>query len=168
MPPMRTVINRLLPLALLCLPLLAGCMAVLGYNPTPEELEAIKRGEDPRARERHPAKDGTRADGGKGVEKPPEVPKDQQPGPATATILRWTSSATLTVEAEGRLMVVALPGVDTPADFAAAERARMNAEDAFPYGTAIRLSYPVKDKAGKTIYRDADDRLLAEIKKDVP
>ncbi len=168
MHPMKFTLKQLLSPALLCLPLLAGCMAVLGYNPTPEELEAIKRGEDPRARERQPVKDGARADGGKGVEKPPEAPRDQQPGPATATVLRWTSSATLTVEAEGRLMVVALPGVETPADFAAAERARMNAEDAFPYGTAIRLSYPVKDRAGKTIYRDADDRLLAEIRRDAP
>jgi hypothetical protein len=31
--------------------LMTGCMAVLGYEPTPSELEAIRRGEDPRANE---------------------------------------------------------------------------------------------------------------------
>ena len=56
---------RLLILACLSF-CLSGCIAVLGYEPTPAELEAIKRGEDPRAgeAEREAEREGDREGGG--------------------------------------------------------------------------------------------------------
>ncbi|MCC6574260.1 MAG: hypothetical protein IT462_10760 [Planctomycetes bacterium] len=161
---MPIVKNTLLVLALTGA-MLSGCR-VIGYQPTDEEAEALARGEDPRANEKKPKEPSKTP--AKTPEKQPETPREQVAGPARATVLRWTTNASLTVEAEGKLQVVVLPGVAVPGEYGSAERARMNAEESFPYGTPIKLSYPTKDKDGKTIYRDADDRLLATIEKDVP
>lgn len=155
------------------LPLLAGCMGVIGYYPTEEELEAIKRGENPRAKANQPARDGKAGDSGKSARRDggnvePTPPPEQTPGPVRGVVLRWVSAASVNIEAEGRLHVVVIPGVVVPQEYSAAERARMNAEDEYPYGTAVILTYPRRDAAGKTVYRDNEDRLLAKIERDKP
>ena len=137
---------------------LSGCMAVLGYNPTEAELEAIRRGEDPRANE---GKAGPAPDG-KPAEEKPALPAEQTPGPATATVLRWLDASTLSIEAEGRRQTVLIQGDNFATTEAAARAldARMNAHT---YGSSVRLAYPVKDAAGKPVYRDAQGNLLAVI-----
>lgn len=142
---------------------LSGCMAVLGYEPTPAELEAIKRGEDPRANEGENRE--TTGNAGQPGEEPeePRYAREQEPGPADGTVLRWMDSATVVVEAGGAREVVAIVGEskrDSAFDEQVALDDRMNK---WTYGSYVKLSYPVKNDEGGTIYRDAEGRLLALI-----
>jgi hypothetical protein len=133
---------------------------VLGYNPTEAELEAIRRGEDPRADEGKPAPEGRPAK--KRAAEAPALPAEQSVGPATAMVLRWLDVSTLSIEADGKRQTVLIQGVN----FATAEAAtraldaRMNAHT---YGSSVRLIYPLKDAAGNAIYRDAQGNLLARV-----
>lgn len=144
-------------------------MAVLGYEPTPEELEAIRRGEDPRANEgKEPPPSNAPAANGR-PRRPPDnraVPDDATPaetGPASCVILRWLDSATVSVEAEGRREVVALAGLSAQEDAASEERALSDRMNRWTYGTAARLRYPLKDAKGQVVYRDTEGRLLAAL-----
>lgn len=145
---------------------LTGCMAVLGYEPTPAELEAIRRGEDPRANEgdsRETTGNAGQPANEAGEPEEPAYSPEQTPGPEQATILRWLDSATVVVEADGAREVVALFGEsvrESAFDEQVALDDRMNK---WTYGSYVRLSYPVKNDEGDTIYRDAEGRLLAVI-----
>ncbi len=144
---------------------LTGCLAVIGYEPTPEELEALRRGEDPRAHENeqaqvnepeHPAR--TTREGGQ-----PAVATDQQPGPSQGIVLRWKDSATLVIEAAGAAEVVALAGEKASTDHDAEQRALNRRMNEWTYGMTVNLRYPTRDASGAVIYRDADGRLVAAI-----
>ena len=148
---------------LIALPLilvLGGCMAVLGYEPTPAELEAIKRGEDPRANEgedeRTAGESGVAEDGETGGprEERSVVEPDQDGGPSQGTVLRWMDAETLVIEADSKREVVLVANTSNDLD------ALM---DKYTYGTTVRLSYPNKDARGEVVYRDAQGRLLANI-----
>jgi hypothetical protein len=154
--------------ALICLSLAlatSGCMTVLGYEPTPAELEAIRRGEDPRAGEdERREKRGNAGESGETVDKTePESPKEGAPGPNEGTILRWIDSATVVIEANEQRETVLIAG-EAPREDMSDEQAvlddRMNR---WTYGTSVRLSYPVKDKQGQPIYRDSRGNLIANI-----
>jgi hypothetical protein len=148
--------------ALICLSLAlatSGCMTVLGYEPTPAELEAIRRGEDERREKR-----GNAGESGETVDKTePESPKEGAPGPNEGTILRWIDSATVVIEANEQRETVLIAG-EAPREDMSDEQAvlddRMNR---WTYGTSVRLSYPVKDKQGQPIYRDSRGNLIANI-----
>jgi hypothetical protein len=140
---------------------LGGCMAVLGYEPTPAELEAIKRGEDPRAGE------GSRNTAGQAGE--PEEPGQsdpettRRPGPSEGTVLRWLDYATLVIEADGNREVVHLAD-EVPPESVPDENALLDERmNRWTYGSFVRLTYPLSDPEGATIYRDADGRLLARL-----
>lgn len=150
-----------------CLILLtSGCMAVLGYEPTPAELEMIRRGEDPRANEDE-ARDTT-GNAGEGETRPgepeqPRIPRQQQPGPAGGTVLRWMDSATVVVEVNDEREVVRLAG-ERPRDSAFDEQVALDDHmNKWTYGAWVRLSYPLRGDDGSPIYRDAEGRLLATI-----
>jgi hypothetical protein len=144
-------------------------MAVLGYEPTPAELEMIRRGEDPRAGEderRAEAAERREKEGAAGESREkgePAYVEGAEPGPAEGTILRWLDSATVVIEANERRETVALAGQTTKPDsgdeYAALDE-RMNR---WTFGTPVRLAYPVKDKQGRPIYRDERGNLLATI-----
>ncbi|MCL4729267.1 MAG: hypothetical protein KJ044_02365 [Planctomycetes bacterium] len=149
--------HALAMLALL-LPLAGGCMAVLGYEPTPEELEAIRRGEDPRANESRAPKPANNAPANS-----PEQQTPQDTAPSEGIILRWIDAVTVVIEAENLSHVVRIPNqrFATLEAEAAAFRERM---DRYTYGTAVRLVYPVKDKLGRPVWRDEEGNLLAEVR----
>ncbi|MBX3475696.1 MAG: hypothetical protein KF754_15100 [Planctomycetes bacterium] len=148
------------PALLVCVVLLCGgCMAVLGYEPTDEELEAIRRGEDPRANEGKPGNEKP----GPADNRPraPEPEPDRQPGPDRGVVLRWVDASTVVIEADARSMVVRIPG-----EFASIEaesRAFNDRMNKWTYGTEVRLVYPLRDAGGQPKYRDAEGNLLAEI-----
>lgn len=151
---------------LACVPLimvLSGCLAVLGYEPTPAELEAIKRGEDPRANESRSSETGASQpqDPADAVEQPASA--EQSPGPLRGTVLRWIDSATVVVEAEGAREVVALAGEATRESAFEEQTALDDRMNRWTYGSAVTLTYPVKDARGETVYRDSEGRLLAHI-----
>lgn len=139
-------------LLLLLMLLSSGCMAVIGYIPTDEELAAIRRGEDPRAGER-PAPAAVAE---------PETPPPQPAGPETALVLRWVEADKLIVEAQGRRQTVLIQG-DNFASEAARERALNERMNRHTYGAGIRLVFPLRDAAGATIFRDSQGNLLARI-----
>lgn len=151
----------LFAMAAFLLPLLGGCMAVIGYEPTEAELEAIRRGEDPRANEGKEPKPENNQPANNSRQ--PEVPQDQKQGPDQGTVLRWVDARTVVIEAEERSQVVLIQG-DKFETVEAESRAFNDRMNQWTYGTAIRLTYPVKDKAGKPVYRDAEGNLLAEIR----
>ncbi len=136
---------------------LSGCIAVLGYEPTPEELAAILRGEDPRADEFQPAARATTAP------EPAPAATAQLDAPERGTVLRWRDSSTLVIEADGRAEVVALVGERALADHEAEQRALSSRMNLWTYGKAVRLTYPKRDASGGVIYRDGEGRLLARI-----
>lgn len=146
---------RLAPL-LLVLAALSGC-TVLGYVPTDAELEAILRGEDPRANEDEAAP--------KPKPRPPPAPPEVtgEAGPSRGTVLRWIDAATLVIEADDRRERVRLFRVTVPADPARAERALDQAMNRYTYGAAIRLRYPGRTRKGETVYRNAEGDLIATI-----
>jgi hypothetical protein len=159
---------RTLILASLALSL-SGCMTVLGYEPTPAELEAIRRGEDPRANENARRQQGnageSREQSGKGDTQPSAMnPQgDRNEGPAEGTVLRWIDSATVVIEADSHRETVALVGRKALDDLGREQDALDAHMERWTYGTRVQLQYPVKDKQGEVIYRDADGRLLATI-----
>ena len=165
---------RLLILACLSF-CLSGCIAVLGYEPTPAELEAIKRGEDPRAgeaeREAEREKARTDQNGNAGESGEPTTRTNsttygvdpKEVGPKQGTVLRWLDSATVVIEADSRRETVALPGVKASEDLAAEQNALNDRMDRWTYGTPVTLRYPLQDKRGEVIYRDSEGRLLANI-----
>lgn len=154
---------------------LSGCIAVLGYEPTPAELEAIKRGEDPRAgeAEREAEREKARADqkGNAGESGEPTSRTNSttygvdptEAGPKQGTVLRWLDSATLVIEADSRRETVALPGVQASEDMAAEQTALNDRMDRWTYGKSVTLRYPLQNKQGDVIYRDSEGRLLANI-----
>jgi hypothetical protein len=138
---------------------------VIGYEPTPEELEALRRGEDPRAHEselaqvnepEQPAR--TTREGGQ-----PPASMSQQPGPSQGIVLRWKDSATLVIEAAGAAEVVALAGEKPSADHDAEQRALNRRMNEWTYGMTVTLRYPTRDASGAVIYRDAQGQLVATI-----
>ena len=137
---------------------LSGCMTVLGYEPTPAELEMIKRGEDPRANE---GETDERTGGESAVaetkaeEERPIFEADQSEGPRTGTVLRWLNSDTLIVEADSKREVVVVANMTSDLD------ALM---DTYTYGTQVSLTYPRRNARGEVIYRDDQGRLLANIR----
>jgi hypothetical protein len=167
--------STLLIALLLCL---SGCMAVLGYEPTPSELEAIRRGEDPRAgeaernAERNAARESTRGNAGESTSNEPGKPAkprepgystDETPGPSEGVVLRWVDSATVEIEVGLDRETVTLHGVkplENSFDEQAALDDRMNR---WTYGSFVRLTYPLRTEQGKTIYRDDRGRLIASI-----
>lgn len=154
---------------LTCLCLLlstAGCMAVLGYEPTPAELEVIRRGEDPRANEG----EQKQGNAGESAELNRERPvannwnsAEQAPAPTEGTVLRWVDSATVVIEADARRETVALPGESAAEDFGEEQRRLDKRMNRWTYGTQVRLAYPTKNEKGEVIYRDGQGRLLAHI-----
>lgn len=170
-------------LAVLCLLLPVGCGKVLGYYPTEAELDAIQRGEDPRAnesskpKEKPSEKDRPRdATGGLdnsgnerntnsgGAGEKPEEPSTR--GPGTGVVLRWVDCGLVIVEAEGKRERVRMPGVEVPRDYTEAQDALNQRREDFPSGTKLLLSYPKKSADGKvTIYRNNEGDLLANIRK---
>lgn len=147
-----------------CLVLLtSGCIAVLGYEPTPAELEMIRRGEDPRANENDSVDTtGNAGEGGTETVEPTNT-VEQKPGPEQGTVLRWMDSATVVVEVDNRREVVSLVGEkarESAFDERVALDDRMNK---WTYGTWVRLSYPLTDNEGAPIYRDPQGHLLATI-----
>ncbi|MCB9895479.1 MAG: hypothetical protein H6839_13610 [Planctomycetes bacterium] len=154
----------------LCLILLtSGCMAVLGYEPTPAELDAIRRGEDPRANEseRKQGSAGESTDTGQTTESPRKstytTPTDE-PAPQEGTVLRWMDSATLVIEAGDRRETVLIQGASVSEDFGEEQRQLDERMNEWTYGTPVRLTYPVKDDKGEVIFRDEQGRLLATIR----
>ena len=164
-PRYHSVMLRLL--TCLCLMLTtAGCMAVLGYEPTPAELEAIRRGEDPRANE------GEQKQGNAGESAQVERDRpagnnwnsaEQAPAPTEGTVLRWVNSVTLVIEAADRRETVALAGESESDDFEFEQRRLDERMNRWTYGTTVRLAYPTKNEKGEPVYRDAQGRLLARI-----
>lgn len=161
-------------LRVLCLPLVllaSGCMTVLGYEPTPAELEAIRRGEDPRAgeeermAERREARERREKEGsaGESASREPEYKEGAEPGPAEGTVLRWLDSATVVIEANGQRETVALAGETAHADSGDEYIALDDRMNRWTYGTTVRLTYPAEDKQGRPIYRDSRGRLIATI-----
>ncbi|MBX3460796.1 MAG: hypothetical protein KF696_12685 [Planctomycetes bacterium] len=148
---------------LIMLPLLASC-TVLGYEPTPEELEAIRRGEDPRANEQPRQGNGGEQPEGRDPQKPREAPVDQPPGPLSGIVLRWVNSAVLVIEAEGKRETVALAG-EAPLEDGWDEERRLDERmNKWTYGTQVTLEYPTRNGKGETIYRDGHGRLVAIIR----
>lgn len=147
---------------LLILPLLAAC-TVLGYEPTEAELEAIRRGEDPRANEK--PREGNAGETPAGEKSSPnrETPREQPPGPEKGTVLRWVNSATLVIEAGGKRETVALPGEAPLPDGWDEERRLDERMNKWTYGTQVKLTYPTRDDKGGVIYRDGNGRLVASI-----
>ena len=134
-------------------------MAVLGYNPTEEELAAIRRGEDPRAGE------ASRKAGARPEKAPAEAetaPEKQAAGPAHALVLRWFEAGRVSVEVEGRRLTVLIQK-DEFASEAEAARALDLRMTTYTYGTRVKLTYPVRDAQGNTVFRDAQGNLLAII-----
>jgi hypothetical protein len=147
---------------ILTLPLaLGGCLAVIGYEPTPEEVEALQRGEDPRANEQPRQASG--GEPARSVENTRPEPKEQPTGPADGTVLRWLDSATLVIEANARREVVALVGESVRTDLWDEQQALDERMNRWTYGKSIRLNYPRHTETGTTIYRDGEGRLLATI-----
>ena len=145
--------------------LTSGCMAVLGYEPTPSELEAIRRGEDPRAteaeiRERNA---GESSESTSTERDPVFAARSDDPAPLEGTVLRWMDSATVVIESGDRRETVALPGIEPSEDFGEEQRLLDDRMNRWTYGSNVRLSYPVKDDKGEVVYRDSQGRLLATI-----
>jgi hypothetical protein len=149
----------------------SGCMAVLGYEPTPTELAAIRRGEDPRAgeeertAERREARERREKEGnaGESATSEPRYEEDAEPGPTEGTVLRWLDSATVVIEANAQRETVALAGETAHADSGEEYIALDDRMNRWTYGTPVRLTYPVKDQQGRPIYRDTRGRLVATI-----
>lgn len=161
-----SAMTRLWLVLLLVLPLLGGCMAVIGYDPTDEELEAIRRGEDPRANEgKQPAANAVEGNrqGQGGQPERPKAEAEQPPGPSQGTVLRWMDASTVVIEAENRREVVKIQG-DNFASYADESRALDERMNTFTYGSLIRLTYPQTGSEGKPVYRDAEGNLLARIR----
>ncbi len=133
---------------------LTGCLAVLGYEPTPDEIEAIKRGEDPRANEDR--RTAGESESEPATEQPVFTADQDEPGPAAGTILRWVSAREVIIEADEKRERVARADAEPGDDL----DALMNR---YTYGTPVRLGYPVTDSEGGTVYRDGQGRLLATI-----
>lgn len=168
---------------LLCLLTPCGCGKVIGYYPTEAELDAIQRGEDPRANESGtPApkpkegdrkRDTTGGLEGSGKERGPNSSgaggagdEARDAGPSSAVVLRWIDCSLLIVEGEGKRERVRIPGAALPEDLAEANDALNAMREKYPSGTKLALSYPVKSQDGKsTIYRSKDGDLLAQITK---
>lgn len=138
--------------------LLCGCMAVLGYEPTDAELEAIRRGEDPRAGEAE--REAEREQQAEVREAEAREAAKGPPAPAEGQVVRWMDSMTLVIEADARREVVAVIDDKLDLEDRWAVDERMNN---FTYGMWVRLRYPLTDDAGEVIYRDHEGRLLAEI-----
>lgn len=134
--------------------LLSGCMAVIGYYPTEEELAALRRGEDPRANE------GARRES-TGGQPEAAAPAADEAAPSSGKVLRWIDSATVAIEANSRREVVALAGYSKPADAEEERRAKDRHMDRWTYGKAVTLSYPLRDGQGSTLHRDGEGRLMA-------
>lgn len=148
-------------IAALLLPLLGGCMAVIGYEPTDDELEAIRRGEDPRANEgSNPPANNAPANN---QPRQPEPEVEQTQGPAEGTVLRWVDASTVIIEAENRSHVVRIAG-DKFETTEAESRAFNDRMNKWTYGTVVQLSYPLKDKQGNQLFRDSEGNLLAQIR----
>ncbi len=157
---------RLWLILLLVLPLLGGCMAIIGYDPTDEELDAIRRGEDPRAHENNQPADNSVQGNRQGQGGQPDRPKaeaEQLPGPGEGTVLRWMDASTLVIEAESRREVVKIQG-DEFATTSEESRALNDRMNTYTYGTLVRLTYPQTGSEGKPVYRDAEGNLLARIR----
>jgi len=142
-------------------------MAVLGYEPTPAELAAIQRGEDPRAGEDERRE--TRGNAGESETRDPPKPKepgfsdDRTPGPSEGTVMRWLDSATLIVEVGLDRETVTLFG-EKPLENTFHEQDALDARmSRWTFGTYVRLSYPARDQQGKPVYRDDRGRLIARI-----
>ena len=170
---------------LLCLLVPCGCGKVLGYYPTEAELDAIERGEDPRANETSkPAKkpvekDRPRDQGGGldngnperntnsgGAGERNEEPGANAAGPGTGVVLRWVDCGLVIVEAEGKRERVRLIGVEVPRDYAQAQDELNQRREDFPSGTKLALTYPQNSADGKVIiYRNTEGDLLANIRK---
>jgi hypothetical protein len=155
---------RVVALLLICLSL-SGCLAVIGYEPTPEELEALRRGEDPRAHETEDAqvsvpehRHRTTREGGQ-----PPASTNPEPAPHTGIVLRWKDSATLVIEAAGAAEVVALAGEQPSRDRDTEQRALNRRMNEWTYGMTVNLRYPTRDASGAVIYRDAQGQLVAAI-----
>lgn len=142
-----------LPLALM----LSACMTVLGYEPTPAELEAIKRGEAPRADKGEQAEVNKPGDESrKPAKDKPIFEPDQSAGPSEGIVLRWIDSSRVVIEADSKSETVILASGRGDLD---------TLMDTYTYGTAITLTYSQKDAQGQTIYRDENGNLLADIRK---
>lgn len=155
-------------LTLVCLLGLPGCAAVLGYEPTPQELDAIMRGEDPRADDaptEQPASvessNEPRMTAGA-----PNTPEPVQPetAPATATVLRWRKWNVVIVETDGAREEVVVLGQKKPANAFAEQSALDRNMNDYTFGATLTLEYE-SDADGKPIYRDAQGRLIAKISK---
>ena len=166
---------------LLCLLTPCGCGKVLGYYPTEAELDAIQRGEDPRANESgKPApkpkesdrpRDSSGGLEGSGKERGPNSSgaggtgdEARDAGPGSGVVLRWIDCTLLIVEGEGKRERVRIPGASVPTDFAEASDALNKMRETYPSGTKLVLAYPLKSQDGKSIvYRNKDGDLLAQI-----
>jgi hypothetical protein len=155
--------------ALLILLLLLPCACtVIGYEPTPEELEALRRGENPRAgeRERRAAEREAQQNSEAHPHTPTEpepTPMQGPPGPDEGVVLRWVDSATVVIEADNRRETVALPGERRRADTSEERRILDRRMEQFTYGTHVRLEYTQFDDDGEIVYRDTEGRLVAAI-----
>lgn len=154
-------------LTCLCLMFAAtGCVAVLGYEPTPAELDAIMRGEDPRANESE-RKQGNAGESAQIDRDRPAANNwngaGQAPAPTEGTVLRWVNSVTLVIEAAERRETVALAGESALDDYQEEQRRLDERMNRWTYGSQVRLAYPTKDEKGEVIYRDQQGRLLARI-----
>lgn len=136
--------------------LLSGCMAVIGYYPTEEELAALRRGEDPRANE------GARREGAAGQPAEP-IAVSIDGAPRTGKVLRWIDSATVAIEAGGRREIVALAGRSRLADLNEEREAVSRQMDRFTFGMPVALTYPLTNAEGQAVHRDAEGRLIAAI-----
>ena len=144
-------------------------MAVLGYEPTPSELDAIRRGEDPRANEseRKQGNAGESSESGanaEGPRKPNYAAPVDEPAPQEGTVLRWMDSATLVIEAGDKRETIVLQGTTVPEDFGEERRLLDERMNEWTYGTPVRLTYPVTDDKGEVVFRDDQGRLLATIR----
>ncbi len=172
--------KRFLIVLLLCTP--CGCGKVLGYYPTEAELDAIQRGEDPRANESSKPKEkpkekdrprdttggldgsGERNTNSGGAGEKPDEPGSA--GPSTGVVLRWVDCGLVIIEAEGKRERVRMPGVEVPRDYTEAQDALNQHREDFPSGTKLELTYPQKSADGKVIiYRNNEGDLLANIRK---
>lgn len=152
---------------------LSGCMAVLGYEPTQAELDAIRRGEDPRAGEEERQKEREQAgldQQGNAGESGETRASGANPGgdvyeqgPSEGTVLRWLDSTTLVIEADSRRETVALADQQPIEDSAREHLALEQRMDRWTYGTSVKLHYPIQDQSGEVVYRDREGRLLATI-----
>jgi hypothetical protein len=144
--------------------------------PTDAEVDAIMRGEDPRADEDNPApqpkpRAGTgrqpRETTGRPTRNPqprPEVvPESDEPAPSQGVVLRWMDAATVVLEAGGKREIARVAGASVPKGFSEAADAKREAEERMPYGTRVSLEYPNLGTDGKPKYRDPEGRLLARV-----